>query len=115
MNWFVPVAPILLLPIVGLLRFVGCNQVFGLYDVSLRHTLSVNPTDIQLFPGQTQKLTAILDGLETSAVTWSVNSPDPAFGQVALTPLTRHPPALLTDSRHRCWRPAYLTTKRSQP
>jgi hypothetical protein len=35
LDWFLIFAPILLLPIVALLRFVGCNQAFGLNEVTV--------------------------------------------------------------------------------
>jgi len=81
-DWFVMFTPLLLLPIVALLRFVGCDQLLNLRPTTPAHMLAVSPMEVQLFRGQSLKFTATLDGTVTAQVNWSVLSGSATPGQI---------------------------------
>ena len=72
LDSYLILAPLLLLPVVALLRFIGCQLVFPLVDNNV--TVIVTPDSVNLGPGQTQQFTAMVDGVPSSEVTWSTDS-----------------------------------------
>ena len=72
---FVSLAPLLLLPVVALMRFIGCTQILGDFTVDPgQHTLVITPSSVSLKPGQTQQFAALLDGTPSENVNWSPNA-----------------------------------------
>src|SRR5579872_2924728 len=77
LDHFVFLAPLLLLPIVALLRFIGC-AAFGSTDAG-GVIVTLNPASASLGPGQTQQFTALANGSTTTDITWSPNAPNGLF------------------------------------
>jgi hypothetical protein len=71
---FVILAPLLLLPIVFLLRFIGCSSFSGDDSPSVK----IDPASADLGPGESQKFTATVTG-STEAVQWSANAPNGTY------------------------------------
>jgi len=72
---FVVLAPILVLPIVGLLRFIGCAQIVGLGNFNYANvTVTVKPPTSKLCAGQSQSFNATVQGAPPG-VTWSSSAP----------------------------------------
>ena len=70
LDSFVILAPLLLLPVVALLRFVGCESFDSKADV-----VTVTPDTATLGPGESQQFTASVNGTPPSTnVTWSANA-----------------------------------------
>jgi hypothetical protein len=69
---FVAVAPILVLPIVGLLRYIGCIlQTGGIPGSDV--TVTVNPPQATVKPNETATFTATVTGaLQDQGVSWSL-------------------------------------------
>jgi hypothetical protein len=86
-DWFVILTPVLLLAIVALLAFVGCDQVFGLNPTSLGSPqVGYVKTSVYVEPAtpnngaSTTTLNAILSGLQggeliVAALQWKGNPP----------------------------------------
>jgi hypothetical protein len=68
---FVILAPLLLLPIVFLLRFIGCTSFHSGDSPS---TITIDPASASLGPGESQTFTATVTGT-TEEVQWSANAP----------------------------------------
>ena len=82
---FVILAPLLLLPIVFLLRFIGCSSFGGTDDAAI--VITLDPASAELGPGENQKFTATVTGT-TEKVQWSANAPDGAYtAPIPITPL----------------------------
>ena len=60
MDSFVALAPLLLLPVVGLMRFIGCTGTDP--DIVPSHVLGITPEIVSLMPGQTQQFHLLVDG-----------------------------------------------------
>lgn len=61
-DWYVILAPVLLLAVVALLRFIGCDVVFGLEEVDRPPTVTVIPNAVTLGPLQTQQFAVEVNG-----------------------------------------------------
>jgi nitrogen fixation protein FixH len=70
---FVIVAPFLLLPVIALLRFIGCSSFSEAPTAAV--VIKITPESADLGPGQSKQFTAQADGIMTTAVTWSGNAP----------------------------------------
>jgi hypothetical protein len=71
---YVFLAPLLLLPVIALLGFIGCGS-FDAADTPATVVIKVAPETIDLGPGQTQQFQAFADGNLTTSVDWSPNAP----------------------------------------
>ncbi|HEX2721928.1 MAG TPA: hypothetical protein VHM24_03360 [Gemmatimonadaceae bacterium] len=71
-DTYIILAPVLLLPIVALLSFVGCSSFTG---TAMPVIIKLDPTSVDLGPGESRQFTALADGIITTAVTWSPNAP----------------------------------------
>ena len=92
LDSFLILAPLLLLPVVALLRFVGCTTFDSApADVVV---VKVNPDTASLGPGESQQFTALLNGVNGApmSVTWSVNAPDGLYK--APDPFVPGPPTI---------------------
>ena len=76
LDSYLMLAPMLLLPVAALLRFIGCQLVFPLEPAD-DVTVIVTPDSVNLGPGQAQQFTAMVDGVASAAVTWSTDSAAP--------------------------------------
>ena len=77
---FVALAPILVLPIVGLLRYIGCTLQTGGIPASV--TVTVSPTEVTLSANGMQLFTATVVGAP-QGVTWSLlmgDTDEPGIG-----------------------------------
>ena len=70
LDSFVILAPLLLLPIVALLRFIGCTP-FAAAPVS---EVKVTPDKVELGPGASQQFTVMIDGALIALVGGTVNT-----------------------------------------
>jgi hypothetical protein len=84
---FVALAPILVLPIVGLLRYIGCVLQTG--GIPSDVTVTVSPPSITMNANQTQQFTATVTGT-LPGVTWSltVGDSDSSAGGGTVNPQT---------------------------
>src|SRR5882757_3507119 len=73
---FVILAPVLLLPVVALLRFIGCSSFSSGAGTG---TASISPDKATLGPSQTQQFTFLVNNIPTTGVTWSANAPAGLF------------------------------------
>ena len=78
LDHFIFLSPLLILPIVALLRFVGCTP-FGSTDDGGGVTVVLNPSSVDLGPGQSQQFTALVNGAASTDVIWSSNAPNGLF------------------------------------
>jgi hypothetical protein len=79
-DWFVILTPILLLAVVALLGFVGCDQILGLAPTQLGSPVGYVNTAVFVQPANSTSLTAVLSGLSGGeliviALQWSGNAP----------------------------------------
>src|SRR5687768_17732610 len=72
LDSYVFLAPLLLLPVVALLGFIGCAS-FDSAPAS--PVITVDPATIDLGPGESKQFQAKSDGTITTSVNWSPNAP----------------------------------------
>ncbi|HYM06953.1 MAG TPA: hypothetical protein VEU11_10370 [Terriglobales bacterium] len=72
-DLYLILAPLLLAPIVGLLRFIGCNQILGNQLAVLATTVEVLPTKASLGPGRQKMFNVLVNGgtPDPSSIQWS--------------------------------------------
>src|SRR5215813_14913284 len=70
--------PFLLLGVVWLLKFVGCQAIAAI-DYVPRSTLAVFPEKAELGPGESMQFIVLSDGAATQNVDWSANAPGGLF------------------------------------
>jgi len=78
LDHFIFLSPLLLLPILALLRFIGCTPFAGT-DGGGGVTVVLNPSSVDLGPGQSQQFTALVNGTASADVIWSTNAPNGLF------------------------------------
>ena len=72
LDSYVFLAPLLLLPVVALVGFIGCSS----FDSApAKPVITVDPPTIDLGPGESKQFQAKSDGTITTAVNWSPNAP----------------------------------------
>jgi hypothetical protein len=76
-DWFLVLGPLLLLPIVALLRFVGCGAHISAGPL----TVQIVPELVNLTAGQPQQFTAEAS-YNDAQIVWSVTSPSATSGQI---------------------------------
>jgi hypothetical protein len=94
---FVIVAPLFLLLVVGLMRFIGCSSFGSAADPIV--TVSVSPPLVQLGPGKEQDFFAQVEGTPNPAVNWYGATPNPDGPSARYTapfPYVRLPGGVLT-------------------
>jgi len=76
LDHFIFLAPLLLLPVLALFRFIGCTA-FGATPAP--NELELLPGSVDLGPGQSQPFTALVNGALSTDVIWSSNAPNGLF------------------------------------
>src|SRR5579871_973393 len=71
---FVILAPLLLLPVVGLLRFIGCGAFTGVDTGTAAGSIQVTTSGVSLAPGEQQNFKAQDTSMHDVNATWSGSS-----------------------------------------
>ena len=93
--------PVLVLPLIGLLRFIGCTsfsaEVPPTPPPEVQHTVQVSPGDIEIAPGKSQTFGATVDGHNKANVTWTAGAPGTLAAAVYSYPDPYEIPRRTTD------------------
>lgn len=73
---YIFLAPVLLLPVVALLRFIGCSSFDAASDPVVYKVTVLSSDNGPLGPGKTRQFTATVTGGANTSVIWSANAPN---------------------------------------